>query len=368
MEKAGVEAHSGYITVQNRSHMFFLFLKAPENITNAPLILWLQGGPGKSGLFGQFLENGPLGIDAQGELYNRSCSFQSFSNVLYVDYPAGGGFSVIENASVLSRSLMNVTNDLHSFLEQFYMLFQETYSLPLYIAGESYGARAAISLAQQLRTHITQAQKEEGCQNDQQKWKTHPLRGVILLSGFYVPLSDSVLKSEKYLYQLGMVDSQGRDQLAHNFELIRNLSQKNTTAALLLLAQTAMNMNVGRTKSLFSNLTGYSHQGSVLHPSFPQEVGRYINYVNMTKFKEALHIWPNTTLDRYRLALSFMLAPNDFFNDVTPILTSVLDSEKVLMINGQMDDVFPPLPEPEVQDLLAGVDVRLQLLEPSLHQ
>ncbi|KAH9364146.1 hypothetical protein HPB48_017641 [Haemaphysalis longicornis] len=145
-----------------------------ENITEkAPLLLWLQGGPGKSGLFGQFLENGPLGIDAEGKLYNRSCSFQRFANVLYVDYPAGGGYSMIESGTVLSRSLMDVTNDLAIFLLQFYKLFKEAYSMPLYIVGESYGARAAISLAKRLRIQISENKHLH-------QVKSYRLSGVIL--------------------------------------------------------------------------------------------------------------------------------------------------------------------------------------------
>ena len=32
-----------------------------------PLLLWLQGGPGGSSLFGLFVENGPLGVDENGK-------------------------------------------------------------------------------------------------------------------------------------------------------------------------------------------------------------------------------------------------------------------------------------------------------------
>ena len=35
--------------------------------TSAPLLLWLQGGPGGSSIFGLFVENGPLGVDENGK-------------------------------------------------------------------------------------------------------------------------------------------------------------------------------------------------------------------------------------------------------------------------------------------------------------
>ncbi|XP_077497461.1 vitellogenic carboxypeptidase-like [Amblyomma americanum] len=201
MRHAGVDAHSGYITVRNKSHLFFLLLKAPESVfEKAPLILWLQGGPGRSGLFGQFLENGPLGLDATGRLYNRSCAFQRDASVLYVDYPAGGGFSIIEDPSVLSRSLKDVTDDLQNFLTQFYMLFKEFESRDVYFAGESYGARAAVALANRT----------------QESGKKCP-SGLVLSAGFLTPLEESILKSPNFLYQLGLLDDKGRQKLANHY-------------------------------------------------------------------------------------------------------------------------------------------------------
>ena len=44
--------------------MFFLPQSGDKN---APLLLWLQGGPGGSSLFGLFVENGPLMVDENGQ-------------------------------------------------------------------------------------------------------------------------------------------------------------------------------------------------------------------------------------------------------------------------------------------------------------
>ena len=37
-----------------------------ENFENAPLAIWLNGGPGGSSAFGNFLENGPMRIARNG--------------------------------------------------------------------------------------------------------------------------------------------------------------------------------------------------------------------------------------------------------------------------------------------------------------
>lgn len=39
---------------------YMIFQTNPET---APVVLWLQGGPGGSSLFGLFVENGPIMVD-----------------------------------------------------------------------------------------------------------------------------------------------------------------------------------------------------------------------------------------------------------------------------------------------------------------
>lgn len=54
--------YSGFITVNEstNANMFFWFFPAAAQAETAPVVLWLQGGPGASSLFGLFTENGPF--------------------------------------------------------------------------------------------------------------------------------------------------------------------------------------------------------------------------------------------------------------------------------------------------------------------
>jgi carboxypeptidase C (cathepsin A) len=75
--------------------MFFWFFEARINPTEAPLTLWLQGGPGM-GSINQAVSghNGPCIVqrDSNSTVINPY-SWNSASNMLYIDQPVQTGFS-----------------------------------------------------------------------------------------------------------------------------------------------------------------------------------------------------------------------------------------------------------------------------------
>lgn len=50
----GVNSYSGYIDLAPDSHTFFWFFEARHNPAEAPVTLWLNGGPGSDSLIGLF--------------------------------------------------------------------------------------------------------------------------------------------------------------------------------------------------------------------------------------------------------------------------------------------------------------------------
>jgi hypothetical protein len=46
----GVRSYSGYVDLDNKTHMYFWFFEARENPVEAPTTLWLTGGPGSDSL------------------------------------------------------------------------------------------------------------------------------------------------------------------------------------------------------------------------------------------------------------------------------------------------------------------------------
>lgn len=50
----GVNSYSGYVDLAPDAHTFFWFFEARHNPADAPLTLWLNGGPGSDSLIGLF--------------------------------------------------------------------------------------------------------------------------------------------------------------------------------------------------------------------------------------------------------------------------------------------------------------------------
>jgi hypothetical protein len=50
-----VKSYSGYVDLDAETHIFFWFFEARQNPSEAPITLWLTGGPGDDSLLATFL-------------------------------------------------------------------------------------------------------------------------------------------------------------------------------------------------------------------------------------------------------------------------------------------------------------------------
>jgi len=115
-------SYSGYLTVNKtyNSNLFFWYFPAKNNPSTAPVVLYLQGGPGASSMFAIFVENGPFSLTADKKLKPRKYSWHLDHNVLYIDNPVGTGFSFTDSDAGYATNEVDVGNDLYSAMTQFF--------------------------------------------------------------------------------------------------------------------------------------------------------------------------------------------------------------------------------------------------------
>ncbi|KJA15644.1 hypothetical protein HYPSUDRAFT_48173 [Hypholoma sublateritium FD-334 SS-4] len=85
---------SGYGDLTATESLWFWYFESRKSPETAPLVLWLNGGPGSSSMIGLLQEHGPCRItnDSTSVTLNPF-SWNNEANVLYIDQPVGVGFS-----------------------------------------------------------------------------------------------------------------------------------------------------------------------------------------------------------------------------------------------------------------------------------
>ncbi|KAJ3376211.1 Cell death protease [Allomyces arbusculus] len=133
---------------------FWLVEKEKQALRVDKTIIWLNGGPGCSSIEGMLLENGPFLVESDGSLTKNAHSWHKHANVLYVDQPAGTGFSTGSKAT----NQKEIAADFVLFLKGFFDVFPQLQ----YLAGESYAgtyipyiATAILERNQQTNTTVT---------------------------------------------------------------------------------------------------------------------------------------------------------------------------------------------------------------------
>ncbi|PWA78007.1 peptidase S10, serine carboxypeptidase, Alpha/Beta hydrolase fold protein [Artemisia annua] len=137
----------GYVEVRPRAHMFWWHYKSPYRTQDPskpwPIILWLQGGPGASGVgIGNFEEVGPL----DNFLNPRNSTWLKKGDLLFVDNPVGTGYSFVEDKELLVKTDEEAGRDLTTLLIKLFNKNKTLQRSPLYIVAESYGGKYAVTL------------------------------------------------------------------------------------------------------------------------------------------------------------------------------------------------------------------------------
>lgn len=131
---------SGFFQVAPTRSIHYLYIESMNDPSNDPVIFWTNGGPGCSGLLAFGTEFGPYIFNAGGILTLNPYSWNNIANIIYVEQPAGVGFS----SFTAKEDAVNITDsraaaDSYELIKQFFERFPERKSNDFYVASESFG-------------------------------------------------------------------------------------------------------------------------------------------------------------------------------------------------------------------------------------
>eukprot|EP00343_Euplotes_focardii_P006726 CAMPEP_0205821030 /NCGR_PEP_ID=MMETSP0206-20130828/4631_1 /ASSEMBLY_ACC=CAM_ASM_000279 /TAXON_ID=36767 /ORGANISM="Euplotes focardii, Strain TN1" /LENGTH=452 /DNA_ID=CAMNT_0053116205 /DNA_START=42 /DNA_END=1400 /DNA_ORIENTATION=+ len=150
--------YSGYLDVNANKSLHYVLVESKDKPDTDPLLIWFNGGPGCSSMLAFIQEHGPCIID-DGEDFVKENPFpwNERANVLYIESPAGVGFSYAKSAEDKEYNDLISSLDNLEALKSFYELFPNLAERDLYITGESYAGIYVPYLAFRVHQHNTMA-------------------------------------------------------------------------------------------------------------------------------------------------------------------------------------------------------------------
>uniref|UniRef100_A0ACD6AGE3 Uncharacterized protein n=1 Tax=Avena sativa TaxID=4498 RepID=A0ACD6AGE3_AVESA len=152
---------TGYVELDDGVRLFYYFIQSESDPKEDPVLLWLTGGPGCSALSGLVYEVGPFYFDFHGytgtglpTLLYKPTSWTQVSNVIFVDAPAGTGFSYDSTPNTTVPSDTVVIQQLHIFLQTWFDEHPQFLPNPFYVAGDSYSGVIIPPLAMKIAKGI----------------------------------------------------------------------------------------------------------------------------------------------------------------------------------------------------------------------
>ncbi|XP_070394204.1 venom serine carboxypeptidase-like isoform X1 [Dermacentor albipictus] len=324
-----VPSFAGYITVnpQFNSNLFFWFVPAMTNPEYAPVLLWLQGGPGSSSMMGLFVEHGPYRLSKDGEEVKfRKQTWARRYSMLYVDQPVGTGYSFTDCQSGYARDMTDVGRDMLEFLQQFFTLLGELAQNEFYITGESYAGKYVPTIGALLH------------QNADTMRARINFRGIAIGNGFTDPIN--MLGYGELLYGFGLIDRISADYMTR----VANQAADCIRAGLMRDAVVLMDrlfFSLTHEHSFYENVTGMHYYYNLLYDTAPSDNFVYKKFVQRPELRRALHVGHQTFhTSRHVVASNFV---DDLLRSARPQFNVVVEGGyKVLVYNGQLDMAMAP--------------------------
>ncbi|XP_041977441.1 uncharacterized protein LOC121731840 [Aricia agestis] len=308
-----IESFSGYLTVNkeyNSNLWFWYFPVADKPVEETPWLIWLQGGPGASSLYGLFTEIGPYTVTDDNNLEEIKYSWGKNHSLLFIDNPVGTGFSFTDDDRGFATNQTTIGENLYDAVQQFLTLFPELRAAPLTIAGESYAGKHIPSLAAQIHWNRNAE-------------KPINLQGLAIGNGFIDPLT--LQKYSYFVRETGLVD----DRVANVMNHLESAVVQFINDGEMLKAYAYYNylLNLFLSESKLSNLYNYLQDDISID-------GAYLNFIQRSEVRRALHVGITNFTS---IGVVYRKLVPDFMGSGKYMLEELIDNYKVMLYSGHLD-------------------------------
>jgi len=319
-----VKQKSGYIEVNGThgANMFYWLFESRSSPATDPFIIWLTGGPGCSGLFALFYENGPYQLSESGPLKLNPYSWNEHATIVFVDQPVGTGFSYVRNPADYVRDEVTLATELWNFIQ---VLFQENpqyAKLDFYIAGESYAGHYIPSFGSRI---VAANLAKEGI--------PIPLKGVLMGNAWVDPRTQFPAYAD-YALSIGIISKPSHAAYRAAFGVCVKLIESGVWPVALEECQATVVSLIAHGKGF--NMYDIRKKCDV--PPLCYDGTPLVNYLSDEKVMEALgvtgHEWKECDMTVHTMLLG------DWVKSFKTQVASLLESKiRVLVYNGDQDFV-----------------------------
>ncbi|EFC49634.1 predicted protein [Naegleria gruberi] len=325
---------SGYILVNStyQKHYWYYFQQAATNPIERPLILFLNGGPGCSSMeyFGSGIGNVNVSTDGKLAMEDNYYSWNRFANVIYLDAPAGVGYSYANDTSVYKvNSDAQTAAETRSFLIEFLNHYSKFRNNEVYISGASYGGKYVPALAKLI---LEENLKGEFVIN---------LKGITLGNPL-IHWQQSFISSSNYYASVGMISKELLVEAASicgwndpdNWLVTHSGNQECTDKCMTIYTQAHSGINIF---NLFKDTCNNNNLNSLA--CYGEHLKKYMNLESVQSF---FKLRSKVDWDACYPRNGFEYGKDEFVNGL-PALQYLLDRKnfKTLIYTGDMDGSTP---------------------------
>eukprot|EP01100_Stratorugosa_tubuloviscum_P003624 TRINITY_DN1881_c0_g1_i1.p1 TRINITY_DN1881_c0_g1~~TRINITY_DN1881_c0_g1_i1.p1 ORF type:complete len:441 (-),score=162.98 TRINITY_DN1881_c0_g1_i1:65-1387(-) len=310
-------SYSAYVTVNStvNGNLFFWLFEPQNRNPNAPLVLWLQGGPGSSSVVvGLFNELGPYRLNSNQQLDINKYSWNNEFALLFIDQPIGTGFSYLTDPKGFVTTEEQVAEQLYSALIQIFAAYPNWAQNDFYVFGESYGGK----YVPWISSYILQ-------QNKISNQIPIKLVGLGIGNGLTDPITQVTIFSSQ-CYSLGLIDENQRDYV----KTLEAQAVALCEAQDWLGAVAVRNTIIDYIETVSGNPNFYDVRTYVQYDWTPT-----VNYLNNYNVRQLLHVGDYLTTSSNSTVEDYM--QSDIMQSSAFLFDDLLSQIKVLLYQGQYD-------------------------------